>query len=196
MHPGGVIEISGVSIQLDGHSGAPLSSAIKQMSSAVKCVSLYCRWRGSPWSLIRLWHQHLQQWQPLKHRKAVGETFWSGTQWNPATEQREPLVFSNEILSLEQHEGVWRALHSSSSSSSLSPGLQRCAQRLLGSICSLQQRLACSWLCVQYLKSTPGRFLQWPFKLWSLFFNSFFDKFSWQRHQHVLTPLLTLIKVV
>lgn len=47
MHPGGVIEVLGVFIQLDGHSGAPLWSAIKQMSSAVKCVSLYCRWRGT-----------------------------------------------------------------------------------------------------------------------------------------------------
>lgn len=48
MHPGGVIEVSGVFIHLDGHSEAPLCSAIKQMSSAVKCVSLYCGWRGSP----------------------------------------------------------------------------------------------------------------------------------------------------
>lgn len=48
MHPGGLTEATGVFIQLDGHSEASLCSAIKQMSTAVKCLSLYCRWKGSP----------------------------------------------------------------------------------------------------------------------------------------------------
>lgn len=74
MHPGGVIEVLGVFIQLDGHSGAPLWSAIKQMSSAVKCVSLYCRWRGTLVIFDSSLSLALEAGTTLHIKKEMGET--------------------------------------------------------------------------------------------------------------------------
>lgn len=194
MHPVGVIEVSGVFIQLDGHSGTPLCSAIKQMSSAVKCVSLYCYRRGSPAIFDMSLLPALAAAATSETQKGNGETFWSHTQCNPAAaEWRELLVFSNEILSLEQHEGVWRAAaaHHLGSSAALRDSSAASA------VCNSEQRLAdcASNAWNQALGVSSSGCLKQPTLISSaLLF--FFDKFSWQQHQHVLTPLLTLIKVV
>lgn len=106
MHPGEVIEVLGVFIQLDGHSGAPLWSAIKQMSSAVKCVSLYCRWSGTLVIFDSSLSLALTAGTTSETPKGNGRDNLKSQPLQPTTEGKEAFIFSNEILSLAQHETV------------------------------------------------------------------------------------------
>lgn len=164
MHPGRLTEALRVFIQLDGHSEAPLCSTIKQMSSAVKCVSLYCRWRGSPVIFDSSLAPALAAVTTSETQKGNGGDILKSHRM-----QRSNRVERNARLQQWDFRvrARWRGVKGSRSRgrSSSSPGLQRWAQRLLG-----------SWSCVQCLKTNP----RWrPFKTANsvLFLSSFFFSF-------------------